>query len=43
MSVLYALTKRKSLPNIVGIRIVSGKMHSSPWLMLREVTYETRG
>jgi hypothetical protein len=32
--------KEKGMPNIDGIRVVGGKMHSSPWLVLHEVTYE---
>jgi hypothetical protein len=43
MSVLYAITKRKRLSNIVGIRIVGGKTYSSLWLILREVIYENCG
>jgi hypothetical protein len=34
MPVLYVLTKRESLPNIVSVRIVGGKSHSSLWLVL---------
>jgi hypothetical protein len=34
MPVLYVLTKRKSLPNIVGVCIVCGNSHSSPWSVL---------
>jgi hypothetical protein len=37
----YAFSpKEKGVPNIDGIRVVGGKMHSSPWLVLHEVTYE---
>jgi hypothetical protein len=28
------LTKKKLLPHISGIRIVGGKLHSTPWLAL---------
>jgi hypothetical protein len=31
--------QNKRLANIVGIRIVGGKTHSSPWLALSNMTY----
>jgi hypothetical protein len=35
----YTSSPKKKLPNIVGIRVVGGKTHSSPWLIIREITY----
>jgi hypothetical protein len=34
--------QKKRLSNIVDVRVVGGKTHSSPWLMLHEVTYKNR-
>jgi hypothetical protein len=31
---IRSLPKEKLLPNIDGVRIVGGKLHSTPWLFL---------